>query len=287
MPYARIVNLGVIDKKAKPIYCEENIAFYREENDNYISIKPKKLINVNELVLNHTCKIILQLCNGKNTILDIYEELINLYNAKDNSTLKNTIYKDLVQIIHKFTKLSVIEYKEKEYPFMSQYEKEIKNGYKLSLADEKDIKDILDFIENYSKNNKYYNNPLVKLDEYTDLGIRNALYNYSEEYILIKNDNRINGIITIFYSKYKNNNVGYIGLVMADLNLLEDVVEYIKLSLKDLMVDRIDKIKYITTEQNEFEKILSKSIEEVGFKYEGILGKEIDGLDQRTYSLFL
>lgn len=283
--YTRVINLGVINTKAKPFYCEDYVDFYREEKNNCISIKPNKIVT-GELVLNHTCKIILEFCNGKNTIMDIYSKLLSYYNVENNSEIKNRIYNDLIEIIYKYTRLGIVEFKGEEYLFMNQYEKQIKDGYKIQVADERNIEEILDFINHYLKNKNYYDNPLKKVSEYTDVDIRNSLYGYSEEFILVKKEGKIEGIVTVLYSKYENNNIAYIGLIMIDLDLLEDVIEYIKTDLQKLMVNRVSKVKYITTEQNKFNISLSKLIEKMDFKYEGSLEKEIDGMDEHIYSLF-
>ncbi len=60
-------------REGTPIFKKENLMYEREEKDGYYTIISKLHPEIRELIINHTARKILELCNGEKTIQEILD----------------------------------------------------------------------------------------------------------------------------------------------------------------------------------------------------------------------
>lgn len=86
-----VIDWGVI----RPKFINESVYFIRNEKDGFSSLRSKYLPRLEELFLDKLTNEILDLCNGKRTIREIVEEIINRHDYKE----VNQVYEDVVRIM--------------------------------------------------------------------------------------------------------------------------------------------------------------------------------------------
>lgn len=112
-----------------------------------------------------------------------------------------------------------------------------KGAYKIRLAEEKDFKKIVYFFKdcNFKNNAKeselsaYFMNPLLNEKYYfSELLLRNNLYNYREESILLEEDNELKGILNLHIPQISKLMVANVSLFVLpnDENIIVDIFNF-------------------------------------------------------------
>ena len=84
--------------KNKPYFKKENMAYFRKEKKGFITCYSKKAPFLNDMLINHMGIIILELCDGINTIADILGKMIDKYKDVTQSRIKDDLIKVLLSI---------------------------------------------------------------------------------------------------------------------------------------------------------------------------------------------
>lgn len=271
--------------EGRPIFVKNGFSYFRKEKCDYYSFYCKNSF-VNEMIMNEMSFNILKLCDGQAKVASIISNLVNQYQEVDECAIK----KDVFIVLLNFSRIGLITWGKEENPFMLTYEKELGNRNKLSLVKEGEIRDVLAFLNeidfsNISSDFFFYINPEKSVNEYKNkIALRYKLFSYLEDFFLIRDQkNKIVGIISIVAPLNDLHNVGYIGLAYLHTKELKEVLSYIYSVLPEISIRDINKISiFIPITQDQRQNI--SDIENIGFKLEANLQKEINGLDLAVLS---
>ena len=79
-------------KKIIPKLLEQNIEYFREENDGYLTLVPSAEKGLKDEIFNPTVKYILASCDGKKSIDDIISEMSNMYPDVEREKINAKIF---------------------------------------------------------------------------------------------------------------------------------------------------------------------------------------------------
>jgi len=272
----------------KPIFSKNYLSYYREENDEHVTILPKRHEEVRELMLNPTAFYILKLCNGENCIRDIITDLNQKYDAS-----ADTISNDVVTTLFQFSLLEIVSWKD-DNPFLEaiSHQKYLDSSTLFEVGTEGDIVDILNFLSPYLETGKSFQDDLISYicpysntSEYTELALRSKLFNFSEDFFLIKVNNKIEGIISMRLPILPCSNASPIGLIYCPAVYFSQLLLFVMENVQEVIVKDITKVTFYSLKGNNKNLIDLLSIH--SFKYEGCLEKEIEYADIEIYSKLL
>lgn len=256
----------------KPKFIKSNCLFYREENYNYLTIISNKSIQSEQLIVNHTGKIILDLCDGSRTINEIYEYLTSLY----SSTNPKIIFDDMIGMLFNFTVIEVLNW-EGDNPFMVNLDKKI-GEYTFKFATEDDLTEIINFVTTEKHEisiESLYNNNRYDLDIY----LREILFTLQEEIFIVKENDKITGLVSVNNPVSTKSTAAIINTIIGEKKSIFELLKYMVETLKEIAITTISKVTLqLINESPEYEEIIDYILN-VGFIKEGVLLKEFDDKD--------
>ncbi|EGD50778.1 PqqD family protein [Thermoanaerobacter thermohydrosulfuricus] len=272
---------------AIPIFNKESLEYLREEKNGYITIILKNHPELRELIINPTAVEILKKCDGENTMEDIHNYLCDKYDSIDSKQIAN----DVLQVLSNFTKVGLISWKGEKNPFMSIYE-EMLDGIRLRIAEETDIKSIIKMVE-VIKSKKgdesilCYINPYKKIDiEYQEVAIRQKLFAFTEEFVLVSKDNNDIGLISFAIPIDYKSSAWSINLIYIPIEVFDKAFKYAITKIPLISVRRITKIKFHWIEGTIDKRVLD-CFAKCGFSFEGTFRKEINLENVRVYAYYI
>lgn len=148
--------------------------------------------------------------------------------------------------------------------------------YNLRLATETDTHKIAEYINEYKKNypnkttNKSFISALTNLDDYSELNIRYGLYNFSEEFILVESNQKIEGLVSINVPQNLSKvfNLKLILFNNLNINLLKEIINYSLTSLPELSIVAATKIRITVESDTELTQYWIDIFNKLGFTYE-------------------
>lgn len=262
--------------KSKPIFNKKQIFFMRDEKKDFTSIILKKYAFLNDLLIDPLAHKILNLCDGTKSIEDICSEISQLYINID----KDIIYKDLIDLLNQYNKISLITWKDGVNPFMDNYILQLGNGFKIELASETCLEELVNFFKYRDKNKVFYINPGRIINEYIDeLVIREKLFMRAEEFIVVKNnENKIEGVISVLIPSRMRSTTSSIGIILMPEEFIGESLRFLTQSLQNISVKTLKKIKYQHIINNNMHQLRSEFLNNK-FITEAILKKEHEDND--------
>lgn len=272
---------------AVPIYKENRIAFKRDEKDGYVSVRLNTIPSLQEIFLNSSSIDVLNNCTGTNSV----EKIINILSEKYSEVDKDILQEDVVSILESFSQLQIVIWHDKN-PFNSNYSIDVDN-YKFELLSERNIREIIHFIDNSTKNdisNFVWYRIFSDKFFYNEIYLREMLFKFSEDFFAIRNrESEIVGLISLKYNNSTLSSVGHLGLLICEKSMLQITIK----CLVDFPVEKLSRMnicKYkIQIKEDDFtsDKFLIKSLINNGFINEGKSKKEYRGLDLENYCFYI
>ena len=171
-------------------------------------------------------------------------------------------------------------------------EKKINDNYSITLATEDNFRGICSFFEDDNINNNDRTNylaPRSSLNEYKDeVVLREKLFSYSEEFFLLKKNDKIEGILTVVQPVNKlmprKTTVAGLGFVSLPNEYMVEVIEFAKKLTPEISVGNVSKIKLVIAKDDATNEHVIKYFENSGFNSECILKNEINNQDLEIFS---
>lgn len=233
----------------KPMFKKENVLFMREEHEGHWTLLPKFHPETRELIINSTSKMILDFCDGCLTVDMIIKKIVHT-----NYTIgEEQIRKDVNRALALFSRLQLIEWKG-ENPFLFKREQSLSDcSYFLQIGTEDELPLILDFIKNSVQNKNdviindkiSYINPNCAAKEYEELVIRQKLFSYTEDFFLLMNGNKIEGMISIMAPVYPKT-TGEIKLICCPHKYVKELILYSLDNMLFIATTKITKVRITT-----------------------------------------
>ncbi len=267
------------DKFENPLWLKGALPVYREEEQNFILLYPDKYPNPH--FFNKTATYIFKKCNGKNSPLQIINQLHNEFPNVNQSKLEE----DVFQTLHYLKMMELIKWD------ANKLNKKGKS-MDIKLTNENDYTEIEEFIKNFKKEHLidlanrdkklfYMGYPEIK-SEYIDIKIRTRHLHFKEVFFISHDEKGINGVSSIV--RTMNPKIWYIGIFLSknlDECLYDKFLDYIIKLLKEKEVIRL-KLKIAETH---FSKLTRKYFKERNFIFEGKLLDEVsEGKAVEIYS---
>lgn len=134
----------------KPTLIKEKNIYSREENGGYFSYRFNTPALENEIIINSVCNIIINMCNGINSVDDIVNFIANKYNVD-----KEKIFNDVLRTLNQFTTFQLINWDSN--PFKKQIKQELSDNYFINLIDFTRINKCIDFFKHNTTKFDYIN----------------------------------------------------------------------------------------------------------------------------------
>ena len=264
--------------KSKPIFVKENVEYEREEKEGFWTYLSSVHPESREIIINATSKEILSLCNGSRTTQQIEKEMKKRYSDVDFEKIKT----DVDSVIASFSRLGLIEWKGIN-PFLYRKPEIIENDISMVIAQENDISEILKFIEKHSTRDDsdyiYYKSPSAPGEDYAELGLRQKLFFYAEEFFLLTKGNEIFGLISIGLDRFAGNSVASLKLIICPKQYFSKLLEYTQDYSPVVSVVDFSKIRFYEALYKKDNPDLIKMLKEAGYQKEGTLKNEF-GIDK-------
>jgi len=265
---------------SKPVFIKENVEYEREEKNGFWTYLSKAHSEAREIIVNGTSKEILSLCDGSRTTKQIEKEMKKRYPDAKFKKIKT----DVDSVIASFSRLGIIDWKGVN-PFLYRKPEIIENDMSMMIAQEEDISSILEFIENHSERKDadyiYYKSPSVPGDEYAELGLRQKLFFYAEEFFLLVKGNKIIGLMSIGVDKFAGNTVAGLRLIICPKEHLKRLLEYTQDYSPIISVVEYSKVRFLEPLYKEASPELIELLKKEGYQKEGTLKNEF-GLDKNV-----
>jgi len=264
-----------------PMFSKDNLMYFRDEKEGYMTLISKEHPETMELIINPTSKEILELCDGKRSIPDIYKTFEEWY----PDVSKKRLQLDINKILSTYSRLGIIKWKGKN-PFIDEMKEEIGGDFSISVGYEEHLPVIMDFLNSFGipKQELYipddyyfYLNPiLLPNQEYKDVVIRQKLFSFSEEFFILRDKNKLLGLITMgvpIIQKGKSK-AGVINLIVIkkEDKIFKNLLEYILRIFPMFSIVEPTKIKFFSEKED---KDIISHLKENGFVLEGTLKNEI------------
>lgn len=170
--------------------------------------------------------------------------------------------------------------------------KEKSANYTIRLAEEKDTERIIKYINKHKKDHcmkitkQSFVSPLLNLADYNELSIRYNLYNFLEEFILIEDNDKLEGIISIKVSTNLSRafNLNFILFHNLNINTLKETLDYILMTLPNRSIIVPTKIRTIIESDNMLTQYWIDIFNEIGFRYKATKKYELQN-DKSVISL--
>lgn len=268
--------------QSRPIFKQSNYSFCRQEKGGYISVRSKNIPRIQELFLNHTSQYILAECDGRNTVEEVINHISKIYQNVQRETIAN----DVIHNISVLSKYQLIEWKERN-PFMKMLNKDFENGLKFELLDESDIRELITFISQ-NENDVQFVNIMSKREAYDDeLFLRDVLFNFTEDFFVIRKADKIKGLISLKYHANINSTVCSVGIFIAPKEYISELLFGIANYSSTTCNRPMSKIKIQILEKDcEFKRTLIEKLLDCGFVEENMSLKEYQGQNICNYSFY-
>jgi len=264
-----------------PVFSKDNLMYFRDEKEGYMTLISKEHPETMELIINPTSKEILEFCDGNRTISDIYKAFEEGY----PDVSKKRLQLDINKTLSTYSRLGIIKWKGKN-PFINEMREEIGGDFSISVGYEEHLPVIMDFLNSFGIHEQEYNIPddfyfylnpiLLPNQEYKDVVIRQKLFSFSEEFFILREKNKLLGLITmgvpiIQQGKTKAGVINLIVIKKED-EIFKNLLEYILRIFPMFSIVEPTKIKFFSEKKD---KDIISHLKENGFVLEGTLKNEI------------
>lgn len=166
--------------------------------------------------------------------------------------------------------------------------------YNIRLAEEKDFKKLVGFINKHDPRNSkandgvsmLYVNPLINNNSYfRELALRDSLYNFREEFILVEQDDEIQGMLTInipYQGRSLSANVSFF-VFPCHSEMLFDAIDFAVEQLPIHAIVAPTKLRLLVSHHGTGKENLLELITKAGFCQEIVLKNEL-GFDKDILS---
>lgn len=279
-------NIKLIYKK--PYFDKNNIIYQRREKNNYILCYSKYVPGNIEILIDPIAYSMLSTCDGEKCIIEIIEELLDFFIGAE----RDELYIDFINILKTYSKIGIITWGEGGNPFMQSLVKELDDSTQLSIAVEEDIRDIIEFYNSSNDERKndylyYISHEENESNFYSEIAIRQNLFEFIQEYILYKENNKILGVICIKTPTSNVNGTAKISSIISPENELSKMIKYLIENITKVSINKIDKISISSKEIIECDKKISKILISNNFEHEATLKKEYKNKNIEVYSYFM
>lgn len=265
--------------RAIPVLKKENLAYSREEKEGYWTLIPKLHPETRELIVNFTAEEILELCDGKRSLKEIEEVMMNRYPSVQRAQIEI----DVEKTIASFSRLGVIEWMDGDNPFLYRCKAPLGGDFWLAIGQEDDILRIENFIKYFqvlssaqfdSKEMFRYKSPYVHEKEYEILALRQKLFAYIEEFFLLFHHQEIWGLLSVEIPLHSNSTVAMIKMIITPKEYFRELLRYAQDNFLMLVVRDTTKIRIIELLPEPLDLTMKEVLLSEGYKEEGILQDE-------------
>ncbi len=257
--------MNPISNEDVPIFSKDQMFSYREEKFGYITISPPNRPTIERKILNETSKIILDECNGKNTVKDIIDFLCQKYPEVD----RKTIDKDVKTALMNLWSNDIINWKT-ENPLMREYEIKIDSKYDIRIGFEEDTRNLIEYL----KENREFESPIDAVPISEPLFIRHAMFTLNHVFFIVEENKQIRSVIAV--NIFRNSSVVAIGNISnLDIDLKKVMPNLVSL-LNNFLIHKRTKVRVFL--KSDDESLIGK-FQDAGFVKTALLKKEIESED--------
>ena len=190
-------------KEHLPKFIEENLDYFREEREGCFTFLSKQHPETQQLVLNRTGVEVKELCNGTNTLKDIFTR----FKARYPEVPSNILEEEIGNIVRGLWKLGLIEWIGSN-PFKKLYVQHLGKNREAYVATEEDVEIIYSFLQIFGIPKPYadvetkkpfYINPAFPLDGYSEVVMRQKMFFNTEGFFLLCENEIVKALISLTF----------------------------------------------------------------------------------------
>jgi hypothetical protein len=276
---------------AIPVYQKDKICFAREEKKGHQTLALEHN-PTNIHLLNATGRLILNLCDGKNSLENIHNALKKHFPDTSSDNLQHYLNKFLTNMSIQGLVNWADDYNPL-WPRDSNSQIEISENICVKRATEKEFRDIVVFVQSVigcgQKNVGHEDfvviaSPIVYSGMYCDLMIRARMFNYSERFFFLECDGEKIGLLCIM-DDYPNSTRGIVSLLVlkSKTNACENIQYLFKGAIANFN-NTCHKFKCNLTTDHDALNELDTCLHKIGFVREGVYKDEYgNGVDEWVY----
>jgi hypothetical protein len=276
---------------AIPVYQREKICFAR---DNKKEHKTFALEDNNRkfYLLNAVGNLLLNLCNGKNSLANIHKTLKKRF----PDTSSEILQQDIVKLLTNMSIQGFVKWADDFNPFLPQelnFEFKISENICVKGATEDEFKDIMTLVKKVvptGRENTNHDgfvvlaNPIVYSGIYCDLMVRARMFNYSERFYFLEYDSEKIGLLCIL-DDYPSSTRGIVSLLVlkSDSNTCDNIKSLFKGAIANFN-NTCHKFKCSLNTNHVVLNKIDTCLREIGFVREGVYQNEYgNGVDEWVY----
>lgn len=280
---------------AIPVYQKDKICFSREEKRGHQSLVLEQ-DPTNVQLLNATARLMLNLCNGENSIAKILEALENHFPDASSEILQ----RDLKQFLTKMSIQGFVKWVDDFNPLWPQesnVEMKIGENTCVKRATEKEFSDIIAFVQRVVSDDQddespedwvVIDRPIVYSGIYCDLMIRARMINYSERFYFLECEGEKIGMLCII-DDYPSSSRGIVSLLVlkSKSNACDNIKHLFRGAIADFN-NTCHKFKCSLITDQVALNTIDTCLQEIGFIREGVCKDEYgNGIDEWMYGIKL
>lgn len=265
------------------------LAYYREENDGYITIRSKMHPQATEIILNETSKDIINFCDGSKDIKSVVEEMIKLYSG----ATEDLVLSDIIKCLEEFNRMKLISWKDED-PFFNNYVIDLDQSYRAYLCSFDNRDKTFEFMKKSVSNTKdkneqdymIYVNPYVSEDSFSRKQSYQRLLDNSEKTFAVERTGVQEGLACFSV----NHDTAICNLLYTIINkeckCTHDFLSYMFQTIPLISGRTITGYRFFEEITNPISTKYMKMFKTVGFTFTGTLKDELGyGEDINQYDL--
>lgn len=271
---------------AKPKFMWDSVAYKREEKEGHLTIVSQNAPDLGSFVLNPTAQRVVELADGERSLSQVYAEFASTYDEVTPEAVKG----DVNELLRQLGRLGLICWEDGRNPFL-RVTPEIVIEDKASdlvavLATESRLREIGDYLMTALGDPEPDDKLIIKspvlfhLADYSDLAIRNKIFQFVEFFGLIREGGETAGLCAVIASlPQSNSRTAHLTLLIldekVDLGAGARLIHRALSRLNEYVATTNYKVRCYLTEEQAKSPVIMRLLTAIGFKEEGLLKDEI------------
>lgn len=269
-----------------PVFRPENLMYSREEKEGYITIRPARHPETNEIVLNITAKQIMKLCDGHRNVGEIIRQIQQSFPG----VVPERITRDVYTMLSNMTYLTVLDWTGPN-PFHEPHLSDLGQGWSGRIASAEDAPALATFSrEAVPPLYQREANPTLPPSYFTQVSIEQALFARSDTYFVLEHEGQLHGVVSLHLPYPYGSRLGTVQLVAVarDCPVREQFLQYTLDMVAVIATTPATGLRAYRHHGRDDQANLDSLLQTVGFAVETVLQDELgygQDVDVLRYSL--
>lgn len=271
---------------AKPKFMWDSVAYKREEKEGHLTIVSQNAPDLGSFVLNPTAQRVVELADGERSLSQVYAEFASTYDEVTPEAVKG----DVNELLRQLGRLGLICWEGGRNPFLRVTPEVViedeASDLVAVLATESHLREIGDYLMTALGDPEPDDKLIIKspvlfhLADYSDLVIRNKIFQFMEFFGLIRKGDETVGLCAVIASlPQSNSRIAHLMLLIldeeVDLGAGARLIHRALSRLNEYVATTNYKVRCYLAEEQRKSPVIMRLLTAIGFKEESLLKDEI------------